>query len=138
VLTGSDHCQPPATSYTLTNVLQSVLPEGTAQLYLDLDFAQYPNVHRIARIACSDLKLFGASSGQSWDLKEELELFHMKKQSILAAVDELEKLSHVSGDLESAASTFLAGKHEHLFQEEFEREVYIKHQCPSAGCGRLF
>jgi hypothetical protein len=140
-LTGSHRCQPPSQSYTLTDVLQSVLSEGSAEAYKDLDFAQHPNIHRIARVACSDLKLFGAPKGQDWDLKKELRVFHVKKLCILSAVLELERLSHLANNLESAASSaLLGGAYDAFFQDESDPElgVYNKHQCPSPGCGRLF
>jgi hypothetical protein len=140
---GSDHCQLPSQSYTLTDVLQSVLPEGRAEAYKDLDLGEHPNIHRIARVACSDLKLFGAPNGQDWDLKKELRVFHLRRRCILLAVDELERLSHLGENMENAASAFLGGTYDAFFQEELEPEesglgVYIKHQCPSPGCGRLF
>jgi len=104
---GSDHCQLPSQSYTLTDVLQSVLPEGRAEAYKDLDLGEHPNIHRIARVACSDLKLFGAPNGQDWDLKKELRVFHLRRRCILLAVDELERLSHLGENMENAASAFL-------------------------------
>jgi hypothetical protein len=136
-VTNSPHCQPTSASYTLKEVLQSILLED-GELYQHLDFGKHPNVLKIARAACSDLVLFGPSSGR-WDLEKELQAFHGRKGWMLAAADELRTLASKAKDLESAAGDFISPEFHMFLQEGIEHEGdYSKYRCGSRGCGRLF
>jgi hypothetical protein len=124
-------------SYTIKEVLQSILLED-GELYQHLDFSEHPNVLKIARAACSDLMLFGPSSGR-WDLDKELQAFHGRKSWILAAANELRTLASEAEDLESAAGNFISPEFQIWLQEGIEHEGdYSKYRCGSGGCGRLF
>jgi hypothetical protein len=112
------------------------------QAYQQLDFEQHPNVLMIARVACNNLMLFGPPShGGGWDLKEKLVAFHTRKQWILAAAAELERLSSLARGnpegLESAASAYAERLLEAFSEAGLEGE-YFKYECGSAACGRLF
>ncbi|KAF8309600.1 uncharacterized protein EI90DRAFT_3140532 [Cantharellus anzutake] len=130
-VTNSPHCQPTTASYTLKEVLQSILRED-GELYQHLDFGKYPNVLKVARAACSDLVLFGPSSGR-WDLEKELQAFHGRKGWILAAADELRALASEAEDLESAAGDFISPEVETFLREGIEHEgAYNKYRSPSS------
>ncbi|KAF8315066.1 uncharacterized protein EI90DRAFT_3022088 [Cantharellus anzutake] len=123
-------------SYTMAEVLQSVLPEGTAHAYQLTDL--HPDVCKIAKVACSDLTLFGLPEGSNWSLKEELTTFHARKRYILAAAEELARLSsQPSQNVGLEASAFVTEEFEALFEMELLHEgVYIKYRC--GNCSRLF
>jgi hypothetical protein len=120
----------------MAEVLQSVLPEGAADAYQSTDL--HPDVCKIARVACSNLTLFGPPGGNNWSLKEELMSFHVRKQCILAAVEELARLSsQPTQNIGLEASAFLSDEFKALFRTELEHEgAYTKYQC--GNCGRLF
>ncbi|KAF8318034.1 uncharacterized protein EI90DRAFT_3133517 [Cantharellus anzutake] len=120
----------------MAEVLQSVLPEGTAHAYQLTDL--HPDVCKIAKVACSDLTLFGLPEGSNWSLKEELTTFHARKRYILAAAEELARLSsQPSQNVGLEASAFVTEEFEALFEMELLHEgVYIKYRC--GNCSRLF
>jgi hypothetical protein len=93
---------------------------------------------KVAKIACSNLTLFGPSGGR-WDIKEHLDAFHAKKKWILVAIMKLKMLvSEEAQDPEALFGNFIEE-----CQAFFERELmhdgeYIKYRCGSEGCTMLF